>query len=76
MVYEQASKPVDKVRQPKSKANPPRVSTLKAKDTLQGKLNQPFFKGYGARCGKKNHTSKDGPHINDFCHYCKKKGHL
>ena len=77
-VYGQTSKPVYKVGQPKSKANPPKASTPKAKDTSQGKLDQPFFKGSCGKCGKKNHTGKDCPHtcIKDVCHYLLKKVHL
>ena len=59
-VYRQVSKPAYKVRQPKSKANPPKASTTKAKDVIpQGKLDQPLSKGSCGRYGKKNHTSKD-----------------
>ena len=61
--YGQTSKLVYKVGQPKSKANPPKASTPKAKDTPQGKLDQPFSKGSCGRCGKKSHTGKDCPHI-------------
>ena len=37
MVYGTTSRPVDKVGQPKSKANPPRAYTPKTNDTPQGK---------------------------------------
>ena len=50
----------------------------KAKDTPQGKMDQPISKVNVScgRCGKKTHTGRNCPHINDVCHYCKKKGHL
>ena len=57
------SKPVHKVGQPKSKASPPRALMTKAKDTPQGKLDQPISKVAGGRCGKKTHTDRDCPHI-------------
>ena len=73
MVYGTTSKPVYKVEQAKSKANPPRAHIPKAKDTPQGKLDQPFSKGSCGKCGKKNHASKNCPHITDVCHYCEKR---
>ena len=59
MVYGTTSKPVYKVGQPKSKANPPRAPIPKAKDTPQGKLDHPLSKGSCGRCGKRNHAIKD-----------------
>ena len=70
------SKPVYKVGQPKSKVNPPRAPIPKAKDTTQGKLDQPISNVACGRCGKKTHTDSDCPHINDICRYCNKKGNL
>ena len=64
-VYGTTSKPVYKVVQPKRKANPPRTPIPKAKDTLQGKLDQSLSKVSCGRCGKKTHTGKDCPHMND-----------
>ena len=59
------SKPVYKVHvfvgQPKSKANPPRAPIPKAKDTPQGKLDQPISKVASGRCGKKTPTVKNLP---------------
>ena len=43
-VYGQASNPVYKVEQPKGKANPPRASTHKAKDT-SGEAGPTVFQG-------------------------------
>ena len=56
MVYGPTSKPVYEVQQPKGKANPPRVSTYKAKDTPHEKRDRPFSKGSCGRCGKKNNN--------------------
>ena len=75
-VYGTAFKPVHKVGQPKSKVNPPKSPIPKAKDTPQGKLDQPLSKEACRRCGKKTHTGQDCPHTNDVCHHCQKKGHL
>ena len=72
-VYGTTSKPVYKAGQPKNKANPPKAPLPKAKDTLQGKLDQSLSEGSCGGCGKKNHDSKDCLHINDVCHYCQKK---
>ena len=52
-VYGTTSKPVYKLGQPMRKANPPRAPIPKAKDTPQGKLDQPLFKRACGRYGKK-----------------------
>ena len=75
-VYGQTSKSVYKVEQPKNRTSPPKTPASKAKDTPQGKQDQPLLKGACGRCGRKDHTGKNCPHINDICHYCQKKGHL
>ena len=75
MVYGTTSKPVHRVGQPKSKANPPRVSTLKYTH-LRGSWMSHFPKGSRSRCGKKKHASKDYPHIKNVWHYCQFKGYL
>ena len=73
-VYGQTSKPVYKLEPLKCKTSPPRVSTYSTWPmTPQGKLDQLFSKGSCGKCGKKNHTGKDFPQINDVCHYCQKR---
>ena len=67
-IVDGTSKPVPKVEQPKSKANPLRASKPTAKDMPQWKLNQPFSNGSCGRCGKKNHASKDCLNIKDVFH--------
>ena len=52
-VYQQTSNLVYKVGQPKSKANTPKASTPKAKDTPQENLDRPFSKGSVAGVGRR-----------------------
>ena len=70
-VYGATSKPVHKVGQPKSR--PIHLELYAQGQGTPGKLDQPISKVACGRCGKKTHTGKDCPHINDVCHYCKRR---
>ena len=64
--------------QPKSKANPPRISTYRAKDKLKGKLDQPFPRDPVAGVGRRTTLVKIAQTVWNTCNQfeCPKEGSI